>query len=207
MKGTAFIFGVAGAAIGAIASHFITKNICQKQREQEFNDIRNGYEERIAKIQSERIDVEALNERKEELMHELEEKVEAEKLEDQREGYTDYTASFKKTVVEQETALKEGIKYITQAEAQKYLQDGDAVLVGCSLYSDDVIISDESYDEIPNEEIPFMFGDSGISGIRSNQKGDEEVYILNSERGEIYDVTVLEERYGAIENDDPIKIS
>lgn len=203
MKGTAFIFGVAGAAIGAIASHFITKSICQKKHDQEFIDIRNGYEERIAKIQSERIDVEALNERKEELMHELEAKVEAEKLEDQTEGYTDYTAAFKKTVVEQEEKLINGIQFISEAEAQKYAKDN--VLVGFSLYSDDVLVSDETYDEVPNEEIPFMFGDEGIAGIRANAKADSEVYILNPERGEIYDITVMEERFGVVD-DEPVKI-
>lgn len=202
MKGTAFIFGVAGVAIGAIASHFITKSICQKQREQEFNDIRNGYEERIAKIQSERIDVEALNERKEELMHQLEEKVEAEKFEDQRAGYTDYTASFKKTVVEQEENVASGIKFITEAEAQKYLKDN--ALVGFTLYSDDVLISDESEEEVPSAEIPYMFGDDGIAGIRANHRDDSEIYILNSERGEIYDIAVMDERFG--DDYEPVKI-
>lgn len=203
MKGTAFIFGVAGAAIGAVASHFITKSICQKKHDQEFIDIRNGYEERIAKIQSERIDVEALNERKEELMHELEAKVEADKLEEQNEGYTDYTAAFKKTVVEQEDKLISGIQFISEAEAQQHAKDN--VLVGFSLYSDDVLVSDETYDEVPNEEIPFMFGDEGIAGIRANAKADSEVYILNSERGEIYDITVMEERFGVVD-DEPVKI-
>lgn len=204
MKGTAFIFGLAGAVIGAVASHFITKSICQKQHDQEFNDIRAGYEERIAKIQSERIDVEAVNERKAELMHELEEKVEAEKLENQNDGYVDYTASFKKTVTEQEKRLEEGTKFITEAEAQKYLKDN--VLVGFTLYSDDVLTSDETYDEVSSDEIPFMFGDEGIAGIRANAKDDSEVYILNSERGEIYDITVLEERYNGVEDDELVKI-
>ena len=205
MKGTAFIFGVAGAVIGAVTSHFITKSICQKKRDQEFNDIRNDYEDRIAKIQSERIDVEALNERKEALMHELEEKVAAEKLEQQGSNYTDYAAVFKKTVTAQEKALEDGIRVITLAEAQDRLKDN--VLVGFTLYSDDVLISDESEngEEVPSEEIPYMFGDDGIPGIREKVKGSSEIYVLNTERGEIYDIAVIEERFGGV-NDEPVTI-
>ena len=123
MKGMSIIFGLAGAAIGATVSYFVTKNTCAKRYEQQFNDIRDMYEERIEKVKADKVEIHAVEDAKAAIMQNLEEKVNAEKLQSQNSEYVDYTSTFKKS----ETAVNKedvhGIKFITESEAQKYSKD------------------------------------------------------------------------------------
>lgn len=193
MKGTAFIFGAAGAIIGATASYFITKKICQKEAEQQYNDIRAMYEERIGKIMTQKITVESDEEKKAEMMRQLEEKVEAEKASEQNTDYVDYTSNFKKSVNAQEEELFKGIKFITEAEAQKYSKEYE--LLGLTLYEDDVLIDDETENIIDGSEIEYWIGAGNIPEIRSKCE-DAPVYILNTMKKAVFDITVMGEKFG-----------
>ena len=193
MKGMSIIFGLAGAAIGAAVSYFVTKSTCEKKYEQQFNDIRDMYEERIEKVKADKVEIHAVEDAKAAIMQNLEEKVNAEKLQNQNSEYIDYTSAFKKSEPAVDDEDIRGIKFITESEAQKYSKDYE--LVGLTLYDDDVLIDDETENIIANSEIPYWIGDGNLSEIR-NKYGEESVYILNTERSAIYDITVLDERFG-----------
>lgn len=193
MKGMSIIFGLAGAAIGAAVSYFVTKSTCEKKYEQQFNDIRDMYEERIEKVKADKVEIHAVEDAKAAIMQNLEEKVNAEKLQNQNSEYVDYTSAFKKSEPAVDDEDIREIKFITESEAQKYSKDYE--LVGLTLYDDDVLIDDETENIIASSEIPYWIGDGNLSEIR-NKYGEESVYILNTERSAIYDITVLDERFG-----------
>jgi hypothetical protein len=88
------------------------------------------------------------------------------------------------------------IKFITDNEAQKILDESNEYeLVGLSLYEDDVIIDDETENIL--EDYGFWIGDDAIENIRKSYTGEERsIYILNETRKAIYDITVIEERFG-----------
>ena len=65
------------------------------------------------------------------------------------------------------------------------------------------MIDDETENIIASSEIPYWIGDGNLSEIRSKY-GEESVYILNTERSAIYDITVLDERFGV--DDEPVTI-
>ena len=201
MKGMSIIFGLAGAGIGAAVSYFVTKKICAKQYEQQFNDIRVMYEERINKIVADKVEVHAVEDAKAAIMQNLEEKVKAEKLQNQNSEYVDYTSAYKKTEIIAEEDEPHGIKFITESEAQKYSKEYE--LLGLTLYDDDVLIDDETENIIANSEIPYFIGEGNLSAVRERY-GEESVYILNTEKGAIYDITVMDERFGV--DDEPVTI-
>ncbi len=185
MKGVSFIFAIGGAAVGAVASYFITKNICDKEKEKDLNDIREMYEERIEKIVKTKELIKEQEKLKDELMKEIEKKDEEAKRESV-EG-TDYTSCFK---AHKKDEKKEEIRFVTEAEAQKYSKDYE--LVGLTLYNDDVLIDDETENII--EDYEHLIGKVVFDNVRT-MNAEEGIYILNPDRKAIYDITVIDERF------------
>lgn len=189
MKGIAFIFAIGGAAVGAAVSYFVTKDICDKKRDADLNDIRDMYEERISKIVRSK---EALKEQevlKDKMMKEMEKQDDLNHLDAQNKVTTDYTSYFKK-VKTKDNKETDGIRFITESEAQRYCKDYE--LIGLSLYSDDVLIDDNTENIIEDYE-PWI-GKDGITSIKRDNDA-ESIYILNPFRKEIYDVTVIDKRF------------
>lgn len=203
MKGAGIIFALAGAAVGAAASYFVTKKVCDKQKDQELDDIRNMYEDRIKKIVQSKDAMKEMEALKDEMMKEMEkqdkEKKDSEKLASQDANHTDYTQYFDKSKAQVKEAESESIRFITEAEAQKYSKDYE--LIGLTLYGDDVLIDDETENII--EDFEPWIGKNGIANIR-DERG-ESIYILNPSRKAVYDVTVMEERFGD-EDYEPVRI-
>ena len=189
----ALIF-IAGAAVGAVASYFITKGKLNKDHETEIMDIREMYDERVEKIQHASDAIKTLHEKKAEIMHEMEEKAKEngelhENYDTEQVDYTSFSA--KKNVTKKENLNP--IRVITEQEAEKFSKEYE--LIGLSLYDDDVLIDDESENIIEDYE-PWV-GVKSLSTLRTN--GDESIYILNEEREAIYDITVVDERFGDVD--------
>ena len=191
-KGIYIIFTAVGAGIGSAVTYFIM-NKKLKDKDQEVVDIRANYREKLKEMQESRKAVEDMCQKKDEIMNELEKKVNDKKLESkQPENYTDYSSISKKKTVKASTPNP--IKFITDNEAQKILDESNEYeLVGLSLYDDDVIIDDETENIL--EDYGFWIGDDAIDNIRKSYTGDS-IYILNENRKAIYDITVIEERFG-----------
>ena len=202
MKGAGIIFALAGAAVGAAVSYFVTKKVCDKQKDQELDDIRNMYEDRIKKIVQSKDAMKEMEALKDEMMKEMEkqdqEKKESEKLANQDENHTDYTQYFDKSKAPVKEEPK-NIRFITEEEAHKYSKDFE--LIGLTLYGDDVLIDDETESII--EDFEPWIGKNGIANIRDEH--GESIYILNPSRKAVYDVTVMEERFGD-EDYEPVRI-
>lgn len=193
-KGICVIFAAVGAGIGSAVTYFIM-NKKLKDKDREVVDIRTNYREKLKEIQESRKAVEDMCQKKDEIMNELEKKVNDKKLEPkQPENYIDYSSISKKKTVK--TSTPNPIKFITDNEAQKILDESNEYsLVGLSLYEDNVIIDDETENIL--EDYGFWIGDDAIDNIRKSYTGEERsIYILNETRKEIYDVSVIEERFG-----------
>lgn len=194
MKGINILFFIGGAAVGAVASYIFTKDKYAKDVDVQIDEIRNMYEERVKNIENSRRELDKMNEKKAEMMRDLEEKVKKE--EESVEMNTDYN-SISKSKPKQDAKT---IKIVTDAEAQNYTKNG-LELIGLTLYSDDVLTDDETENII--EDYADWIGINGIEDIRESDTG-EGVYILNEERKAVYDITVIDERFG--DDDDPITI-
>jgi len=194
MKGINILFFIGGAAVGAVASYIFTKDKCAKDVDAQIDEIRKMYEERVKNIENSRRELDKMNEKKAEMMRDLEEKVKKE--EESIEMNTDYN-SISKSKPKQDAKT---IKIVTDAEAQNYTKNG-LELIGLTLYSDDVLTDDETENII--EDYADWIGINGIEDIRESDTG-EGVYILNEERKAVYDITVIDERFG--DDDDPITI-
>ena len=194
MKGINILFFIGGAAVGAVASYIFTKNNCSRDVDAQIDEIRNMYEERVKNIENSRRELDKMNEKKAEMMRDLEEKVKKE--EESVEMNTDYN-SISKSKPKQDAKT---IKIVTDAEAQNYTKNSFE-LIGLTLYSDDVLTDDETENII--EDYADWIGINGIEDIRESDTG-EGVYILNEERKAVYDITVIDERFG--DDDDPITI-
>jgi hypothetical protein len=193
-KGICVIFATVGAGIGSAVTYFIM-NKKLKDKDQEVVDIRANYREKLKEMQESRKAVEDMSQKKDEIMNELEKKVNDKKLEPkQPENYTDYSSISKKKTVK--TSTPNPIKFITDNEAQKILDESNEYeLVGLSLYEDNVIIDDETDNIL--EDYGFWIGDDAIDNIRKSYTGEERsIYILNETSKAIYDITVIEERFG-----------
>jgi hypothetical protein len=190
-KGIYIIFTAVGAGIGSAVTYFVMNNKLKK-RDQEIVDIRSDYRNQLKEIQNSRKAVDEMNQKKAEMMEKLEEKVNEEKIRPKNEAdYVDYNSVSKKKTIKSTT---NPIKFITDNEAQKMLEEGkEYELVGLSLYDDDVIIDDETENIV--EDFGFWIGDDAIDNIRKSYTGDS-IYILNENRKAIYDITVIEERFG-----------
>ena len=194
MKGINILFFIGGAAVGAVASYIFTKDKYAKDVDAQIDEIRNMYEERVKNIENSRRELDKMNEKKAEMMRDLEEKIKKE--EESVEMNTDYN-SISKSKPKQNAKT---IKIVTDAEAQNYTKNG-LELIGLTLYSDDVLTDDETENII--EDYADWIGINGIEDIRESDTG-EGVYILNEERKAVYDITVIDERFG--DDDDPITI-
>jgi uncharacterized membrane protein YgaE (UPF0421/DUF939 family) len=194
MKGINILFFIGGAAVGAVASYIFTKDKYAKDVDAQIDEIRDMYEKRVKNIENSRRELDKMNEKKAEMMRDLEEKVKKE--EESVEMNTDYN-SISKSKPKQNTKT---IKIVTDAEAQNYTKNG-LELIGLTLYSDDVLTDDETENII--EDYADWIGINGIEDIRESDTG-EGVYILNEERKAVYDITVIDERFG--DDDDPITI-
>lgn len=196
-----FLIFVAGAAAGAVASFFVTKKKLNSEHEEEINSLREMYDERVDKIQHSADAIKALKEKKDAIMHDMEQKAkEAEKVMSPAPAPTttiDYSAISARKKPEAEK-VEDPIRIVTEQEAQKYSKDYE--LIGLSLYEDNVLIDDETENII--EDFGPWVGVSSLSELRNS--GDESVYILNEGRKAIYDITVLDERFGDV--DEPFTI-
>lgn len=188
---------LAGAAVGAVASYFVTKEKLNKDHEEETEALRQMYNDRVDKIQHASDAIKNLHEKKAAIMQDLEAKV-AKEEEDKSAGEVDYSAISTKKKPKEEKAL-EPIRMITDHEAQKYSKDYE--LIGLSLYEDNILIDDET-ENIIEDFVPWV-GVSSLSELRTG--GDESIYILNEERKAIYDITVVDERFG--DADEPFTIN
>lgn len=191
-KSICIIFAAVGAGIGSAVTYFVMNNKLKK-RDQEIVDIRSDYRNQLKEIQNSRKAVDEMNQKKADMMKQLEDKVNEEKLQPKKEttDYVDYNSISKKKTTKSTT---NPIKFITDNEAQKMLEEGkEYELVGLSLYDDDVIIDDETENIV--EDFGFWIGDDAIDNIRKSYTGDS-IYILNENRKAIYDITVIEERFG-----------
>lgn len=187
MKGINFIFFAVGATFGAVASYIVSKNKFESEMDQQIEELRLMYDERVAKIESSRKALDEMNEKKAEMMRDLEKKVEEEQQANVATDYNSISKPKKKVA-----KPGESIKFITDVEAQHYTAD-DYELIGLSLYEDDILIDDETENIIQDYE--DWIGVNGIDDIRKSADGDG-VYILNEERKAIYDITVIDERFG-----------
>lgn len=197
MKGAGALIFIAGAAIGAVASYFITKKNEEKKYNDSLVDIRNMYDERVKKIEQSRENLDEMNKKKAEIMQDIEKKVEQEKLKNPETEFTDYSSISRYNKKKPE--ITEPIKLITEAEVQQYAKDYE--LIGMSLYDDDVLIDDET--ENIFKEYDHLIGDQDFDELRRNSV-DGGVYILNTERKAIYDITIMDERFG--DDYEPIEI-
>lgn len=197
MKGASALIFIAGAAVGAVVSYFVTKKAEEKRYEQDLTDIRNMYDERVKKIEQSRENLDEMNKKKAEIMQDIEKKVEQEKLKNPEGEFTDYSSISRYNKKKPE--ITEPIKLITEAEVQQYAKDYE--LIGMSLYDDDVLIDDET--ENIFKEYDHLIGDQDFDELRRNSV-DGGVYILNAERKAIYDITIMDERFG--DDYEPIEI-
>lgn len=181
---------LAGVAAGAVASYFVTKNKCESANEAQMNDIQQVYNDRLEAIEQKYSKVREMDRKKAEMMEELEKKVENEKLEAITGEYTNYSAMSKSPKKKDEP--KNPIRFITDVEAQKLSKDYEFTCL--SLYDDNVVI-DEETENIIEDYVPWI-GEDGIEGIRRAYSDGESVYILNENRKAIYDITVIDERFG-----------
>ena len=182
MKAINFLFAAAGAGIGSAVTYFVLKKKLD-EKDKEIIDIRSSFRSRVKEIENERATIDSAAKKKAEMIADLEKKTE-DKLPDQ---YVDYSSITKKAPVKSDNP----IRFIAESEAQKYSKDFE--LIGLSLYSDNVLIDDETDNII--EEYEYWIGKDGIDTIRNMDKG-EPIYILNEYRKTVYDVTVLDERFG-----------
>lgn len=182
---------VVGVAAGAAASYFITKDKLNKEYEESLDNIRKTYDERVEKIHNSAEAIKLLHEKKEAIMQEIEKQVEEQKLDSEKTEYVDYSAvsAIKKEKKKAET--KDPIHIITEQEAQSKANSGFEI-VGLTLYEDDVLVDDDTENIIEDYE-PWI-GVGGLNNIRNNES--EAIYILNEERKAIYDITVIDERFG-----------
>ena len=187
MKAIDILAFVGGIAIGAVSSYVVVKKQYEQKMNDQIDELRTMYDERVEKIEASRKALDEMNAKKQEMMHELEEKVKQD--EETPVGPTDYNSISKP----KKQAAKAGnvpIKIITESEAQHYSKDYE--IVGLTLYSDDVLIDDETENII--EDYADWIGMNGIDDIRKSD--GESIYILNEEREAIYDITVIDERFG-----------
>ena len=189
---------IAGAAVGAVASFFITKEKLNKDHEEETEALRQMYNERVDKIQNASDAIKTLHEKKAAIMQDIEAQVKKEE-EEKSAGETDYSAISNNKKKHKEEKKLEPIRVISEREAQKYSKEFE--LLGLSLYEDNVLIDDETENIIEDFE-PWV-GVSSLSDLRA--VGDESIYILNEERKAIYDITVVDERFG--DADEPFTIN
>ncbi len=201
-----FLIFVAGAAVGAVASYFVVKNKLNNEHQAEIDELREMYDERINKIQN----IEVLDQmrtvmqyaKKEAILNDLEEKAKAEninvvKKEEKKvvvkdnDHFVDYSGI--STAKLKQESPKDTVRIITENEASSYTSKGYD-LVGMSLYSDDILIDDETEKII--EDCESWVGAASLSDIRENGDSERSVYILNEDRKMIVDVTVVNERFG-----------
>lgn len=183
---------VVGVAAGAVTSYYITKDKLNKEYEESLNGIRRSYDERVEKIHNSAEAIKLLHEKKDAIMQEIEKQVEEQKLDSEKTVVeTDYSSisSIKKEKKKAET--KDPIHIITEQEAQSKATSGFEI-VGLTLYEDDVLVDDETENIIEDYE-PWI-GVGGLNNIRNNES--EAIYILNENRKAIYDITVIDERFG-----------
>jgi myosin heavy subunit len=162
-----------------------------EKKSEEVNDIREMYNERIRNIEKARTEIDTMNEKKEEIAKEVEKKAEEDPISNS-ENFVDYSAISKKG-----KKSKKGnspIKIISESEAQQYSKDYE--LIGLSLYEDDVLIDDETENIISPSEMTYWIGENGIENIRNSFESNGGTYILNETRKAIYDITLLDERFG-----------
>ena len=184
---------VVGVAAGAAASYFITKDKLNKEYEESLNLIRASYDERVEKIHNSAEAIKLPHEKKDAIMQEIEKQVEEQKLDSEKKTVTetDYSSisAIKKEKKKSET--KDPIHIITEQEAQSKANSGFEI-VGLTLYEDDVLVDDDTENIIEDYE-PWI-GVGGLNNIRNNES--EAIYILNEDRKAIYDITVIDERFG-----------
>lgn len=190
-KGICIIFAAVGAGIGSAVTYVVMNNKLKK-RDQEIVDIRTSYRNQLKEIQNSRKAVEDMNQKKAEMMEKLEEKVNEEKLQPKTTtDFVDYNSISKKKAVK---TSSNPIKFITDNEAQKILDESNEyTLVGLSLYDDDVIIDDGTENIV--EDYGFWIGDDAIDSIRKSYTG-ENIYILNENRKEVFDISVVDGKFG-----------
>ena len=193
MKGLHVIVAIASAGIGAAVTYFVTKKYYEDKFSTEVEEIRQMYNERVDDILKSRAAVDEMNKKKAEMMQELEKKVEQQQLENPEGEMIDYAGITKKKKKKEEKP-NDPIKFITEAEAQQYSKEYE--LVGLTLYEDNVLTDDETENIIASEEMKYWIGENGIEGIRNTFGNNEGVYILNEDRKAIYDITVMDERFG-----------
>lgn len=192
MKGIYILCAAAGAGIGSAVTYFIMRKKL-KAKNQEVIDIRTDYRNQLKEIQNSRKALDDMNQKKHEMMVELENKVNEEKLAPRisEEVITDYNAITKTKPVKKNN---NPIKFISDAEAQKYSKDYE--LVGLTLYEDNVLIDDETENIVAEYE--YWIGPDGIDNIRKSYVEGENIYILNETRKAIYDINVIDERFGDV---------
>lgn len=183
---------VVGVAAGAAASYYFTKEKLNKEYEESLNAIRQSYDERVEKIHNSAEAIKLLHEKKDAIMQEIEKQVEEQKLESEKPVVeTDYSSISAVKKEKKKAETKEPIHIITEQEAQSKATSGYEI-VGLTLYEDDVLVDDETENII--EEYEYWIGAGGLSTIRNNDS--EAIYILNENRKAIYDITVIDERFG-----------
>lgn len=197
-----FLIFVAGAAVGAVASYFVVKNKLNNEHQAEIDELREMYDERISKIQNISEVFKKQYAKKEEILNDLEEKAKAEnvnvvKKEEKKvvvkdnDHFVDYSGI--STAKLKQESPKDPVRIITENEASSYTSKGYD-LVGMSLYTDDVLIDDETEKII--EDCESWVGAASLSDIRENGDSERSVYILNEDRKMIVDITVVNERFG-----------
>ena len=193
-----FLIFIAGAAAGAVASYFITKNKLNNEHLSEIEEIREMYDERINKIKDVSEVFKKQYAQKEEILNNLEEKAKTENEKDDKkvvvkdnDHFVDYSGISTKKLKQDKP--KEPVRIITENEAGNYTGKGYD-LVGMSLYTDDVLIDDETENII--EDCESWVGATSLSDIRENGDSERSVYILNEDRKMVVDITVIDERFG-----------
>lgn len=193
MRGIDILIAAAGAGIGAAVTYFVMKKKLN-DKAKEIEDIRDMYNERVRNIEKSRAAIDAMNEKKAEIMQDIEKKVEEQKLANDGEEFFDYSSISRKKAKENAKVDEPPIRFISESEAQQFSKDYE--LIGLTLYEDDVLTDDETENIIAASEFPYWIGENGIENIRNTFGNNEGVYILNEDRKAIYDITVLDERFG-----------